>query len=295
MDRRALTLGVLACLTWSTVFVLGRLTISQHDTDPAVLGLYRFGLSGLLLAGLMVASGRGRRLAAFGREPLRFLALGLSGGFGMGFCVFLALQHTTSIPTQIIMNSNPVLIVPLSLLVGERVGVGKALGVVVGVAGCVLVYGGVSEEVVRLTPGHLKGGLLAAGSGLCWAIYTVAGRGVVRRHGGLTTTTLSMLIGGACFLVACVAMGKGLVLGWRGALTGLYLAAVPTAFGFTAWYVALEKLPANVLGPLQFLVPVGGVALALVVLGESLTAVMAVGGILALAGVYLSTRQGTSA
>jgi drug/metabolite transporter (DMT)-like permease len=71
---------------------------------------------------------------------------------------------------------------------------------------------------------------------------------------------------------------------------GLYLAVVPTVLGFTAWYVALEKLPANVLGPLQFIVPVGGVALAIVLLSEELTALMVVGGGLALAGVYLSTR-----
>ena len=91
-------------------------------------------------------------------------------------------------------------------------------------------------------------------SALCWAVYTVFGRGVVRRHGGLPTTTISMVLGGLFFLVACLVMGKGLLLGWRGALTGLFLALVPTVFGFTAWYVALEKLPANVLGPLQFIV-----------------------------------------
>jgi len=296
MNRRALILGVVACLTWSTVFVLGRLTISRHETDPVVLGFYRFAIAGLILTAVMCLRGRGRALAALRREPLRFLVLGLTGGFGMGFCVFLALRQTASISVQLVMNSNPVLIVPLSLLIGERVGVGKVAGVVLGVVGCVLVLGGLPEEVVRLTPGHLKGGLLAAGSGLCWAVYTVFGRGLVRRHGGLTTTTLSMVLGGVFFAVACLAMGKGLVLAdWRGAAVGLYLGVVPTAFGFTAWYVALEKLPANVLGPLQFIVPVGGVALAIALLGETLTAVMGLGGVLALTGVYLSTRAGSSA
>ncbi|MFW6162003.1 MAG: DMT family transporter [Planctomycetota bacterium] len=290
MERRALVLGALACLSWSTVFVLGRLTIREHATDPVVLGLYRFGLGSAFLTLLAASRGCGLR-RALRAEPWRFLLLGLTGGFGMAFFVFLALKFTTSVTTQIIMNSNPVLIVPLSLLIGERVGLCKVAGVVLGVVGCVLTLGGMPAEAVRAVPGHVTGGVFAALSGLCWAVYTVAGRGVVRRHGGLTTTTISAIIGGFCFLVVSLALGKDIILGWQGAVTGLYIALVPTAFGFTAWYVALEKLPANVLGPLQFIVPVGGVAMALVVLGEALTAAMAAGGVLALTGVYLSTRQ----
>ena len=299
---RALLLGALACVSWSTVFVLGRMVI-RVGTDPVVLGLYRFGLSGLILTGLMAAMGRGRALGAFAREPLAFLLLGLTGGFAMGFFVFLALQYTHSIVVQIIMNSNPVLIVPLSLLVGERVGIGKVAGVGLGVVGCVLVLSGAgvppaSLELAGKMPApprsenHLVGGVLAALSALSWAVYTVFGRGVVRRHGGLTATTVSMVLGGLFFFVACVLLGKNLILGWQGAVAGLFLAVVPTVFGFTAWYVALEELPANVLGPLQFIVPVGGVALAVVLLGERLTLAMAVGGVVALAGVYLSTREG---
>lgn len=290
MKRRALLLGILACVTWSTVFVLGRLTIHRHDTDPVVLGLYRFAITGLVLAGGMLAMGRGRQLAVFFREPARFLFLGLTGGFAMGFLVFLALQYTNSAVVQIIMNSNPVLIVPLSLLVGERVGWGKMAGVLLGVAGCVLVLGGIPTKDLHENPHHLAGGILAALSGISWAAYTVFGRGVVRRHGALPTTTLSMLIGGVAFLVACLVMRKNLALSPEGTLIGVYLAIVPTVFGFTAWYVALEELPANVLGPLQFVVPVGGVALAIVLLGEELTGLMLLGGVLALAGVYLSTR-----
>ena len=292
MKRRALILGVLACLSWSTVFVVGRGVIDRCHVDPIVLGLYRFGLSGLILAALMAAMGRGRLLGSFAREPLSFLALGLTGGFGMGFLVFLALQQANSIVVQMIMNSNPVLIVPLSLLIGERVGIWKVAGVVLGAVGCALVVGGVPKEVLQLSPRLVTGGVLAAGSALCWALYTVLGRGVVRRHGGLTTTTLSMLIGGALFLVPCWLLERNLVLSWQGALAGLYLAIVPTVFGFTAWYVALEELPANVLGPVQFVTPVAGVALALATLpGERLTLVMALGGVVALVGVYLSTRE----
>jgi probable blue pigment (indigoidine) exporter len=149
----------------------------------------------------------------------------------------------------------------------------------------------VPDEVLDLTPGHLTGGLLAALSGLCWALYTVLGRRAVARHGALTTTTISMLLGGCFFLAACLLLGKSLTLGWRGTLTGYFLALVPTVFGFTAWYAALKKLPANVVGPLQFLVPIGGVALAVVLLKETLTWQMAAGAASALAGVYLSTRE----
>ena len=73
MSRRALLLGVFACLTWSTVFVFGRWAIASHDADPVVLGLYRFGLSGVILAVAVGVMGRGRALGAFVREKLGVL------------------------------------------------------------------------------------------------------------------------------------------------------------------------------------------------------------------------------
>ncbi len=292
MNRRALVLGSLACVAWSTVFVLGRLTISRHDTDPVVLGLYRFGVGAVVLCVVAVGwRGPSALAAAARRERWRVLLLGLTGGFGMGFFVFLGLQQTNSIPVQLIMNSNPVLIVPLSLVIGERVGLGKVAGVVLGVTGCALVLWGVPPSVVVANPNHLLGGVFAALSGLCWALYTVFGRDVVRRHGALVLTALSMAIGAALFLIVCLATGRDLALGREGALVGLYLGVVPTALGFWAWYVALETLPANVLGPLQFIVPVCGVALAVALLGEPLTFLVVVGGVVALAGVYFSTRE----
>ena len=70
------------------------------------------------------------------------------------------------------------------------------------------------------------------------------------------------------------------------------LALVPTALGFVAWYGALHYVPANLIGPLQYVAPVAGIFLGWVVLHEPIGWAFAGGAALIFVGVWVATRKG---
>ena len=292
--RLGVVYAAFAATTWGTVFVLSKWLTAVGDLPICTLAFWRFAVCTAGLLGLLTITGRIRAAwRAFREQPARFCLMGLLGGYAMYLLVLLSLRHTMANTTQIIMNSNAVFIAPLSLLIGERIGRRGVIGLCLGVAGCVVVVtGSGSVEVAGREYHHVLGGTLAVLSGLSWAAYTVVSRGVIRKHGGLECTAVAMGIG-----VAMLALTLPLTEGphWlplRHAWPVLYLGLVPTALGFAAWFKAMETLPANVVGPFQFLQPVIGVSLAICVFPEErLTGLIVLGGLMAFTGVYFTTAQ----
>jgi DME family drug/metabolite transporter len=192
------------------------------------------------------------------------------------------------------MNANPVLIVPLAMLAGERPTLLRCVGVLLGLAGCVLVTHGTATSAPASGQSHAIGGTLALLSGLSWAAYTVFGKEPVRQHGSLACTTLAVIVGSVLLGLTALAARSDLRVSATSAALIVYLAIAPTFLGFLAWYKALETLPASVLGPFQFLQPALGVLLAALILGEKLTLLILAGALLAFVGVYCTTRGASS-
>jgi len=290
-NRIGLLYALFAAASWGTVFVISKLILSDEAVAPATAAFWRFGLSAVLLTAWAAATGRARGLGALRKQPWLFLFMGLTGGYGMYLAVLVAMEYTTANNAQIVMNSNPVLIVPMALLIGERPSRMNCLGVLIGLIGCVLVTHATASHASGEGNHHVIGGLLALLSGACWAAYTVAGRDPVRKYGSLECTAVSMMIGTLLLGVTCTATGAGFDIGPKPFALLAYIAVVPTVLGFVAWFKAIETVPASVAGPFQFLTPVIGVALAAVILEERLTAGIVAGAALTLAGVYFSTHE----
>ena len=136
---------------------------------------------------------------------------------------------------------------------------------------------------------HFIGNLIALAAAICWALYTVMGKRLVRERGGLVVTSLNMIVGSVPLLFLVVGLNELTFPPLKAFLIIAYLAILPTALGFALWYKALEDLDASQLGPLQYLVPIGTAVVAFFVLGESIRPVSVVGMLLVFLGIYLST------
>ena len=280
--------------TWGTVFVLSKWLVSLKGLPVVTLAFWRFAICTAFLMGLLAVRGKLGALRVVQKQPLRFLVLGVLGGYAMYLLVLLALKNTTANNAQIIMNANPVFIAPLALLIGERLRWRNVLGLGLGLLGCVLVIVGTASGDPE-NPRHVLGGALALAAGICWAAYTVVGRDPARKYGGLECTAIAMGIGTVLLGISVLATGADLRVTARQALLLAYLGLVPTGLGFVAWFKAMETLPASVAGPFQFLQPVIGVALAVCFLHEKLTGLILLGAVLAFAGVCFTTAQRAAA
>jgi drug/metabolite transporter (DMT)-like permease len=258
---------------------------------PMLVAFYRFLFAGAFSIFYIIFRGEARSLSLLWGKPLHIGFLAFTGIFGMGSAVFMALDRSTAVDVSIIMNSNPVFITPLAILIGECLTLRKSVGVVIGLLGCAIVINGTVNGFHLIQREYFTGNIIALGASICWAVYTVAGKQLVREQGGLIVTSLNMLVGSIPLFLLVLVLGEFTFPPLKAFLIIIYLAIFPTAIGFVLWYKALENLDASRLGPLQYLVPIGTAIMSFLLLDEGMKWATIVGMVLVFLGIYLSTAS----
>ena len=279
--RRAILLGAIASLSWSTVFVFGRYLCDVLGIHPILVAFLRFSCAGAISIIYIALKGQARDLRLLVERPLTISLLAITGISCMGSTVFLALSRSTSVDVSIIMNSNTIFIIPLAALFGEHLTFRNGIGVIIGLLGCALVINGGFTGFQLANKENFVGNLIALVAAICWAVYTVTGKRLVRERGGLVVTSLNMVIGSVPLFFLAAGLGELTIPPLKASLVIVYLAVVPTALGFVLWYKALEDLDASQLGPLQYLVPIGTAIIAAFLLDESIQLASVIGMLLA--------------
>jgi probable blue pigment (indigoidine) exporter len=286
-DRaKGIALGLVSSVAWGTTVSVARYLTDVRHVHPLVLTASRF------LLAYVVLRRKGRVLLESMDDAPRFLLLGLLGVVAMGGMIFTATRYTYSINAALIMNANGIFIAALAFLAGETVPRVRFLGLGVGLLGCCLAVAG----RIGLPVGgqnDLVGGALALGAAIAWALYTLWGKGVAQRWGGLAATTGSLCFGAVVMAIIVLACGLPLRLAGVEFWLVVYVALVPTALAFACWYAAMEYVPANLIGPLQYVAPIVGIAIGNLVLHEPIRLTFALGTLLVFAGVWLATRPGS--
>jgi drug/metabolite transporter (DMT)-like permease len=268
-----LALGAIAC--WS---VLAVLAVALRAVPPFLVLALALGGAALLAAPTW------RRW----QVPLPTLALGVCGLFGFHLLLFLALRLAPAVEANLINYLWPLLIVLLAplLLPPTRLTHRHLLAAGVGLLGAALV---ITQGRLALSAEHLPGYLLALGSALVWASYSL----LTRRVPHFSTAA----VGGFCAVSALLAGLCHLLLEPRylptvhEAMLIALLAAGPMGAAFFLWDAALKRGDARVIGTLAYLTPLGS-TLALVAAGHgSLGWPVAVGGALIVGAAVVGAKR----
>ncbi len=277
----------LSALLWSSTFVVARYLLGEARVDPLTLSFLRFAIG----AAALLALGWRRHAKDLRKARLKDLpslaGLALFGIVGMSSLLFWGQQSTTAINASLIMQVCPIMILLGGVVIGERITPRQALGIPMSFIGCLMVVEIIGVRGLRFDTGHLGGDLLVLGAAGCWAVYTLGGKGVVLRLGGYTTSALTMLCGAVelgvmLFLIPVPQVWPAGVGTWA---VVLYLALLPTAVAFYAWYEALGRIELSLLNVMQYLTPVFTIFLAALLLGERVGCFQGFGIALVLAGV----------
>jgi drug/metabolite transporter (DMT)-like permease len=133
-----------------------------------------------------------------------------------------------------------------------------------GIAGALAALGYLMAPGMSAPP--VMGAALMAGAGLCWAAYTVLGKG--------STEPLSDTSGN---FIRCVPLALPLLwLGWphmtaAGAVYAVLSGAVASGLGYAVWYAALPLISRATSAYIQLTVPIIAAVGAVLLLGEALT------------------------
>lgn len=283
--------GVVA-LCWSGGWIASKLGVTA--VPPLELSAIRFAIAGVLLIAIARLTG-----ARLGTERLGLIALSaLFGVFGYNAFVFVGLTMAPASDAGLIVPTLvPVLTAVFATTVGERLTREKILGFVVSAVGVALVIAAGGTLGSGLSRERLIGDLLQVAGAACWAAYGVIGTITLRTGSPLGVVGLSSLIGAAMlFPLGFLEQGYRDVPSWpaQAWLSIGYLVVFATIIGFVLFYWAVRRFGAGLGAMTSYLVPIGTLILAALILGERAAPLQLVGGAVILIGVRIATRRRSS-
>lgn len=282
MDLRAIGMGLVFALMWSSAFTSARMIVA--DAPPITALALRFLISGLIGIAIAALIGQTARLS---RPQWRATVIfGIcQNALYLGF-YFIAMQRIEAGLAAITASTMP-LIVALAgwLIFRERL---RPLAI----AGLLAGFGG----VVVIMAGHLTAGVDVPGLVLCFlgvtalAFATLSLRGAAAGGGNLMLVVgLQMLVGAGVLAVwaAIAEWPQGIAVNWTPRLFAAfaYTTLVPGLAATWVWFLLVGPIGAVRAATFHFLNPFFGVLIAALLLGERLGVWDAVGVAIVAAGI----------
>lgn len=256
---RTAVLTCLAMLAFAANSVLARLALGAGAIDAASYTGVRLAAGAIALVAIMAAVGRTppasyRPAGSWSQAAALF-------GYAIAFSVaYLALG--AAVGAIILFGSVQLGMVGRAVMLGDRPGAWEWAGLAAAFAALVyLVSPGVAAPPVWAAA-------LMAASGLCWAAYSLIGRG--------STTPLADTAGNfvRCLPLALLLVAAGL---WtatpelKGVAYAIASGAIASGIGYAIWYAALPGLSRTGAASVQLTVPAIAAAGAVLFIGEPLT------------------------
>jgi len=292
MPAKARAALLTACVLWAVSFVATK--VALEAAPPLVVVSLRLLVSAACFLPWIVAS---RGLAGIGGRPGLGRLFGLSL-FGAGLHYGLqtvGLQYTTASNASLYAVTAPITILLLSaVFLGEHITTRKALGVGLAVAGVLVVMG--LETLMSLElDAHAKGDLLVLVSIVMWGLFTVLGKKVTDELGALKVTSWVTLIGALWMLPVGLYEMKvtGYSLASMTADAWLAIGFLGVGCSFLAvllYFAALRRTESQKVGVYLYTIPPMTAVVAVLYLGETLSATLLLGAALVIAGVALTER-----
>ena len=278
----------LVAFFWGGTFVAGRWLVGS--VHPYSAAFFRFAIASVLL--LLVTWRREGRLASLSLQQLLAVgALGLTGIFAYNLFFFQGLSLIGAGRAALIIALNPVFITLTSALIHkEGLPARRLLGILLSVCGAILVITRGQPQLI-FEGGIGRGELLIFGCVISWTLYSVIGKTAMRGLSPLSAVCWSSLFGTAFLLIPALMQGsfaEALHFSAGAWLAIGYLGLFGTVVGFLWYFQGIRAIGPSRAAVFINFVPVNGVLLATLLLGEALTLSVLAGGALVVTGSYLA-------
>ncbi|MGD8235501.1 MAG: DMT family transporter [Chromatiales bacterium] len=286
---------VLTTLFWGGNFNVGRAVAGE--VPPLGLSFWRWMVAWMII--FPIAYGpmwRKRQLLV--EHWFLLLLLAVTGVTLFNSLVYLGLQTTTAINASLMQSINPVLIILLSiLLLGHRPQVMQWLGVIVSMSGAIVILAR-GDVAVLSELKFASGDLLVLLAVFLWGLYTVLLKKLPVELRGLPVLGYTVTLGTVLILPFYLLEtwgGRPVPLSPASIASILYVAIFPSVLAYLFWNHATVRLGPERTGQFSHLIPVFGVLIATLVLGESLQTYHFAGILLVGAGLLLANFRSTKA
>ena len=276
-------------LLWGASWPAGKMV--AQNMPPLAAASLRFLLAAMVLLPWMYYTVGFAGLKKWTAQRWLGMALaGAAGVFGYAALFLMGLKHIPAGKAALLITLNPVVTLLLAVWIfKERINGVIALGMAVAAMGAVVVIS--HGNPLQVFSGALGvGEWMILGCVACWVSYTLLGRWVMDGVDALSATAVTSTLGALLLLATSLAVEgpQGFVSAFHsstkawGAL--LFLAWGATALAYAWYFSGVKSLGAGAASGYITLVPVIGVLLSALLLGESIEGSMVLGGAMAVLG-----------
>jgi drug/metabolite transporter (DMT)-like permease len=274
---------------WGTTYIASKIG-TKHMPGIFVAGVRQF-TSGSLMVGFFLL--RGYKLPSW--SDIKKIAV--QGLFLLCLANGLltwALEYLSSGLAAIIAALVPLFVALFSIWFGKsaRITQWMLVGLLIGFAGVVAIFYDYIGQMQNRS--FVFGVVLALLSVVSWSYGTVYTATRKVSADLLMVTGLQMLTAGVILLPVCLLTGKYVNLidaGEHAWYALAYLVVFGSFIGYSAYVVAINKLPATLVSIYAYINPIVAVLFGWLLLGERMNAHMISGTVITIAGVWLVNRE----
>ncbi|MFT4296941.1 MAG: DMT family transporter [Micropruina sp.] len=276
---------LLATLFWAGNYVIGAAAVTT--IDPLSLVLLRWSIAVIPLLVIAQLTERPSWRQVFAAWPW-LIAGSLFGLLGYNLLLYAALQHTDAFDASLINAFNPALItLAAAVFLRERLNPRAAAGVLIALAGVLVVLSGGNLATLLSGSGFGTGQLLMIGAIIAWTAYTITGRRGPRLP-PVTSTAIQAAIAVLVLTPISLATDGPTLPATGDAVWALvFIGIFPSVLSYLLWNRALTVLPAAGAGVFLNLITVY-TATFTILAGHPYTPAQIVGGGIVIAGVILT-------
>ncbi len=284
MDLRALAMGLIFALIWSSAFTSARIIV---EAAPPLMALsIRFFISGGI--GIAIALALGQRFTLTRAQWMSVLIFGICQNALYLGLNFVAMQTVEASLAAIIASTMPLLVAAANWgIFRERLPAVGLVGLAAGFAGVAMImaqrFGGGADPF---------GVVLCLIGAVALTVATLSVRGASSDGGNLLMVVGLQMIVGAVALLPPALILETFVVEWSTALVVafVYTTLMPGLVATFIWFLLVGRIGPTRAATYHFLNPFFGVAIAAVLLGEALSLFDVIGVTIIAVGILMVQR-----
>jgi len=259
-----------AAILWGTTGTTQ--AFAPEGASPLTVGAFRLLIGGFALVLVAVAT---RSFTGGGKWNIMHVFLGAVAVAAYQITFFNGVKLTgVAVGTIVAISSSPVSAGILGFfMLKEKLGVKWFIATFMAVIGCTFLVMAGSDDVKV----DLGGILFAIGAGVSYAFYTLYGKLLLGEHRGNAVVAV-MFFGGALILSPLLFIyDSSWVLSTKGVITMTHLGLFATTLSYMFFAKGLHTLPVSTTATLSLAEPLTAAILGVIVLGEKLNMMVALG------------------
>ena len=277
-DRRiGLMLIIISAASFGVMPIFARLAYNA-GAEPITVLFLRFTIAAVVMNLIMIV----RRTAyPRGLILLELILLGAIAYVGESLAYFLALKMASAGLVALLLYIYPALVTALSaIFLKEHLTRVKIVALFLALSGTAL--------TIRISGGGSPLGiLLGIAAAVDYAIYILLGSRIVQRSGPMASTTVIITSTAGVYIGIAAIHGTTYPTTPTGWIAIIGIALISTVLAFVTFFAGLKRIGPTTASTLSTFEPIVAVVLAAIVLGETISPIQVLGGILILAAVVL--------